>query len=845
MRSIAVLLLLLLASPLAGAPTPAGFLGWEIGERFTPHHRIVDYFEALAAARPERISIEHFGTTVERRPLTYAVITSDANRGRLAEIRRAVASLSDPRSLSQSQAQAIVDGMPAVVWLAFGVHGDEASSAEAAMLVAHRLMSDDDEVRGILDQTIVIIDPLQNPDGRERYVNWFESRVGALPDPEPEALEHHQPWPGGRFNHYLVDMNRDWLWTTQPESQARVRAYLQWKPQVFVDFHEMWHDSNYFFPPEADPINANIDPDTSAWLDQFGRANAEAFSARGWPFFVGEHFDLFYPGYGDSWPSLQGAVGMTYEMAGHGFAGRAVEREDGSILTLADRAERHFTSAMATLQTAAANRRQLLAHTLAVVRRQLDAPELNWLIPPGSPNLPSAMAMLERQNIEIRQLASPRRIDSRPAADRGRPPAEFPAGTVLISSRQPMGALVRTLFEKTPPLDRTFIEAQRGLVDADEPDQFYDITSWSLPLAFDLETWVTEAKIPPAALIPWVAPPMPPPPGNARFGWIVDARDPELYRLAGELLRRNLHFSVINAELTHGGRNFARGSLLVQKHNNSSDILDALVESHRLAPASFVAIDSGWSGGLALGSSKVAYVRDPRIAIVGGDGVSPTSFGHLWHTFDREMRIPYTALTANRLGVADLSKFRVLILADGPGWGQHLGKPALDRLAGWVESGNTLIAIGRSARSLRAGEQPFSKTRLWQPEKAEEEGDAPPARYHDFGVPGAAFRTIMSERSWLTFGLEKAPAVLVSGSDVLLPVSYQVDNILLLPDSDPLVAGFAWPESIERLEGSAWLVVEKKGRGRVITFAGEPYFRSFWRGTLPLLLNAALYSPSF
>ena len=177
--------------------------------------------------------------------------------------------------------------------------------------------------------------------------------------------------------------------------------------------------------------------------------------------------------------------------------------------------------------------------------------------------------------------------------------------------------------------------------------------------------------------------------------------------------------------------------------------------------------------------------------------------------------------------------------------GQQLGKPALDRLAGWIEAGNTLIAIGRSARVLRAEEKPISTTRLWKPEKADDEKDAPPARYNDFGVPGAAFGTVMNERSWLTFGLEKAPAVLVSGSDVLLPVSYEVDNILRLPDSDPLIAGFAWPESIERLEGSAWLVVEKKGRGRVITFADEPYFRSFWRGTLPLLLNAALYSPSF
>ncbi|MFN2443861.1 MAG: M14 family metallopeptidase [Thermoanaerobaculia bacterium] len=845
MRSIVALLLVLLAFPLAAAPAPATFLGWEIGARFTPHHRIVDYFEALAAARPERISLERFGTTIEQRPLVYAVITSDANRSRLSEIRRAVVSLSDPRGLSDSEAESIVENMPAIVWLAFGVHGDEASSAEAAMLVADRLMKGDDEIRGILEHTVVIIDPLQNPDGRQRYVNWFEGRVGAKPDPDPEALEHHQPWPGGRFNHYLVDMNRDWLWTSQPESQARVRAYLQWKPQVFVDFHEMWHDSNYFFPPDADPINANIDPDTSEWLDAFGRANAEAFSSRGWPFFVGEHFDLFYPGYGDSWPSFQGAVGMTYEMAGHGFAGRAVEREDGSILTLADRAERHFTAAMATLRTASTNRRQLLAHTLGVVRRQIEAPQISWLIPPGSPNLPAALAMLERQSIELQQLVSSRRIEARPVADRGPVRSEFPAGTVVISSRQPMGALVRTLFEKTPELNRAFIEAQRSLVDADEPDQFYDITAWSLPLAFNLDAWATGVNIPSAALARWSPAAPPAPPVEARFGWIVDARDPEVYRLAGELLRREIHFSVIDVELNHGGRTFARGSLLVQKNNNSSEVLGALVESHLSAPATFVAVDSGWSGGLALGSSKVHYVRDPQIAIVGGEGVSPTSYGHLWHTFDREIRIPYTALGSNRLGAADLSKFRVLILPDGTGWDQSLGQPTLDRLAAWVEGGNTLIAIGRSARALRGGDKPFSKTRVWEPEKTDDDEDSAPSRYHDFGVPGAAFRTVMNERNWLTFGLDQAPAVLISGSDALLPVSYGVDNILRLPETDPLVAGFAWPESIERLEGSAWLVVEKKGRGKVITFAGEPYFRSFWRGTLPILLNAALYSPSF
>ncbi|HVR42919.1 MAG TPA: M14 family metallopeptidase, partial [Thermoanaerobaculia bacterium] len=736
---------------------------------------------------------------------------------------------------------------PAVVWLAFGVHGDESSSAEAAMMVASRLMRDDAEVRAILERTVVIIDPLQNPDGRERYLTWFEGRVGREPDPEPEAMEHYQAWPGGRYNHYLVDMNRDWLWATQRESRARTAAYIDWKPQVFVDFHEMGYGTSYFFPPDADPINENIDPQTETWLEKFGLANAEAFSSRGWPFFVGEQFDLFYPGYGDSWPSLRGAIGMTYEMAGHGFAGRAVRREDGTVLTLADRAMKHYTTGMATLETAAANRRELLLHTWEVLDRQLRAPETTFLIPPEPRARGAATELLQRQQIEIGILNAPRALRAAPVLGGERAEKRFPAGTLVVSTRQPLGAIVRTLFEKTPTIDPTFIEAQRERVEADEPDEFYDITAWSLPVAFALPTWSIEGGVPAGAVSAWSDPPAPAAPAPAAFGWIVDGLDPEIYRLAGELLRRGINFSVVDAELEHGGRTFARGSILVQRHNNGDGIHDRLVEVSQGIAAHLVGVDSGWSGGLALGSRRIAHVRDPKIAIVGGAGTAPTSFGALWHTFDRITPIPHTVLSLDRLGAADLSKFRVLILPDGGGYGEALQERAAGRLRTWVEQGNTLIAIRRAARALRAEEVAISKTRLWEPpEEKREEGEPPPPtrRYHDYSVPGAAFRTTMSSRSFLTFGLDSAPPVLVDGSDVLLPVAYAVDNVITIAKNDPLLAGFAWPQSIERLKGSAWLVVEPLGRGRVITFAGDPFFRSFWHGTLPLLLNAALYSPS-
>src|SRR5712691_8392242 len=342
-------------------PTPDEFLGYTLGDRFTPHARILDYFRLLTT-RSNLITMQQFGETYEHRPLILAVITSPKNRAALDTIRANVAALTDPNATSQTRANEIAHTTPAVAWLGFGVHGNESSSAEASMEVASTLINDPQSAP-LLENLVILIDPLLNPDGRERYVQWFIRTRGEVPDPNPEAYEHSEPWPGGRFNHYLIDMNRDWAWTSQRETLARVALYRQWNPQVFVDLHEMSYQSTYFFPPDAKPLNANLPKDVEKWLDVFGRANAAAFTAKGWPFFVGETFDLFYPGYGDSWPSLHGAVGMTYEMAGGARGGSTFLRDDGSVLTLADRIQRHFTTSISTLRTTAAHAEELLLYT--------------------------------------------------------------------------------------------------------------------------------------------------------------------------------------------------------------------------------------------------------------------------------------------------------------------------------------------------------------------------------------------------------------------------------------------------------------------------------------------------
>ncbi|HEY8131888.1 MAG TPA: M14 metallopeptidase family protein, partial [Thermoanaerobaculia bacterium] len=492
-RRFFILIALIAVPASAQIPTPDEYLGYKLGERFTPHARILDYFNELTK-HSNLITVKQFGETYEHRPLVLAVITSAKNRAALETIRQNVVSLAEPAATTPARAAEIARATPAIVWLAFGVHGNESSSSEAAMLVASTLLRDPDSAK-ILDNVVVLIDPLLNPDGRERYVQWFIRTRGATADPNPMSFEHNEPWPGGRYNHYLIDMNRDWSWTSQQETKARVAEYRRWNPQVFVDFHEMSSNSTYFFPPDAKPLNSNLPRDVEKWLEIFGRANAAAFTARGWPFFVGETFDLFYPGYGDSWPSLHGAIGMTYEVAGGFRGGSTVTRDDNTTLTLADRIQRHYTTGMTTLRTAAEHAEELLLYTYNGVRGQATSGQNTFLIPPTSPNFQPLMEMLQRQAIQIGTLSAPVTVRATRIESDSSESQVFPAGTAVISTKQPLGGLVQTLLEKSPTFTKGFVEAQRQKTEADEPNDFYDLTSWSLPLAMDVEGFVTTAPV--------------------------------------------------------------------------------------------------------------------------------------------------------------------------------------------------------------------------------------------------------------------------------------------------------------------------------------------------------------
>ncbi|MDW8210436.1 MAG: M14 family metallopeptidase [Cytophagales bacterium] len=335
----------------AQVQSPEGFLGYRLGKQFTPHYRVVEYFRHVAMQASNQVKIVEYGTTYEGRPLLAAIVTSPTNMVQLEEIRR-----NNLRLTGLEEGQGNLNG-PVIVWLTYNVHGNEAVSTEAAMLTLYELLS---KYTAWLKEAVVIIDPCANPDGHSRYVNWYMQMVGVQPNIDPDAREHHEPWPGGRFNHYHFDLNRDWAWQSQRETQQRIAFYQQWMPQVHGDFHEMGVEQPYYFAPAAEPYHKEI----TSWQREFqsilGKNIAQYFDRNHRLYFTRETFDLLYPSYGDTWPTFNGAIGMTYEQGGSGRAGLSILTNNGDTLTLSKRIENQHTAGMATIEIAVQQRKRLL-----------------------------------------------------------------------------------------------------------------------------------------------------------------------------------------------------------------------------------------------------------------------------------------------------------------------------------------------------------------------------------------------------------------------------------------------------------------------------------------------------
>ena len=839
-----ILLLSLVSSLTAQAlPSPEEHLGYGLGSRFTLHADLVAYAR-LAAERSDRVTLTRYGKTAEGRPLLYLVVTSATNHARMDEIQAAKAKIADPRRIADAGAvDDLIRTTPVVVWLSYNVHGNEPSPSETSMKVIHRLATaKDNETTKWLEEAITIIDPCINPDGRDRYAYWYNGVKGGRPDANPQAMEHREPWPGGRSNHWYFDLNRDWAFATQPETRARHPHFVAWTPQVHVDFHEMGSESNYFFFPAERPINANLPEYTLKWGERFGRGNARAFDERGWEYYTAESFDLFYPGYGDSWPSFTGAIGMTYEQAGHSRAGAAVTRRDGTVLTLKQRLEHHEVSTYATIRTAVDGRQEFMkdfqSFRASAVEEGREGPTRSFLLPLGSdPGRVDALVdTLLLQGIEVRRTTAPTMLAKvTDALGKEHLDRTFGAGTYVIDLAQPSKRLAKTLLEPRTEIRELF---------------FYDVSAWSLPLAYGVPAFQCPVDVDvTTAAVNTVAPrPGRVAPGDAKVAWLCSYDTRGALEALVDLLRAGIKVRSARKPFTLEGQPFERGTLVIRRSENSPHISERLDAIAKARGVTFHPAGSGFTEkGIDLGSQSVAPVVRPHLALCGGEGTSSTSFGATRFVLDQVLDVPYSYVPLKDLSKLDLDDFTAVVIPEA-----SVPADAKKKLASFASSGGVVIGFGKSAFSLCGeGGSSISHGTKGKPKDESKDAKEEPRRKwieereahrRERQQPGSIFRVELDPAHPLSFGYRSEIAAF-HGSTRSFDPKGPGTHIGLFVEAEP-VSGYVNTEHAEALRSRAYLSVDQRGRGAYVLFADDPNFRGAWRGLTRLFVNAALLMPS-
>jgi hypothetical protein len=851
-------------------PTFEKVLGYAPGTRHPTHGEMVRYFEALAAAAPARIRIQEYGRTFEGRKLIYAVVASEENLRRSSELQAANRKLADPRRTSAAEAKSVAASAPVVVALIAAIHGNEISGPDAMLLTAYHMLAarGDALVDSVLKNTVVLIDPLQNPDGRDRFVQNYRQNEGLEPDASPVAAERAEPWPGGRSNHYLFDLNRDWFTLTQPETRGRVRYLLEWMPQVVADIHEMGADSTYFFAPWPEPQNPNIAREQIAQSTLFGRNNAKWFDKFGWPYFTREVFDLFYPGYGGSWPSYLGGLGMTYENAS--VRGLVIRRSDETMYHFRESIQKHFVAAISTCEAAAANRARLLGEfhanlTTAIEEGRKEAVKAYILPRRGDVSAVDKLArVLVAQGVEVGQTKAG-------FAAAGK---EYPSGTYVVSLAQPRKRLIRTLLDAQVPMPQEFIEEQERRRKKNLGSEIYDVTAWSLPLLYNVEC--VPAAEPPSAgaeLLASADPPKASAPARAEVAYLVPWGTQAAGRFLTGALREGVRVLSAGKPFKQAGQQYPSGTLIVMVKQNSADVHAKVAALAARSGAAVTPANSSWmEQGVDFGSNYTRPLKKPAVAMLWDVPVSSLSAGHTRFVLERQYGYPVTVIRAASLAMADLSKFQVLILPEGG----YAALPAAsgERIKNWVRSGGVLIGIGGALAYLSSPAMGLLELRqeALAREAAKPADAAKPAstgaprspepgrilaREDDYAkaieaagelpqsVAGVLLKARVDPETWVTAGLPETLNVLVSGRTIYAPLKRDKGSNAIVYEAPEkiLASGYIWEENRKQLAFKPFLVVAGAGQGAVVGFAADPNFRAYMDGLNVAFLNAVFRFP--
>ena len=800
--------------------SPKEFLGYELGKQFTRHHRVVDYF-TYVSTQLDNVLLEKYGETNERRPLYVSYISSKKNIENIEQIRH--------NNLGQTGLKPASINDIAIVWLSYNVHGNEASSTEASMQTLYELVT---TKKDQLENTLVIIDPCINPDGRDRYANWYNQVKSEPYNTDQNAKEHREPWPGGRANHYLFDLNRDWAWATQIESTQRLKIYNKWMPHVHVDFHEQSMNNPYYFAPAAEPFHEIITDWQRNFQTQIGKNHARYFDKNGWLYFTKESFDLLYPSYGDTYPTYMGAIGMTYEQAGGGMGGLGVDTDHGYELTLVDRVAHHKTTGLSTVEIASKN-----AVTLNTeFKKFFDTGSFKYksyvLKNENKDKTTRLLALLDKHQIDY-EFTNKGLVKGYNYLTQQESRMSVNTKDLVIHTQQPKGKMVKVLFEPNAKLTDSLT---------------YDITAWSLPYAHGFKAIASTTKV------------------SSRKDVMVDTAnngiDQNAYAYVSKwnsledasflaaLLQADVRVRFSEKDFTIEGNSYAKGTLIILRGDNKTNKeFDKQITSiaqnnnRKLTP-----VQTGFvSSGKDFGSSSVNPINKQKVAVISGKGTSSLSFGEIWHFFENQLHYPLTALDTDYINRVDLDEYDVLIIPNGY-YSSILNKSGLEKINNFAQAGGTVIAIGTALRSFANKEGFALKSK--KPTEGKENKTANLTAYEDTRrnrantlITGAIFKSKVDNSHPLAFGYDD-----VYFSLKLNNASYAYlqngSNVAYFNKSATNLAGFAGKKALKNIPESLLFGEERKGSGSIIYMVDNPLFRSFWDNGKLFFVNAIFFRNS-
>ena len=702
-------------------PTQTTVTGVQPGERPLRPEEALEYFKRLAESSGRARLIE-YARSHEGRPLVILAIGDEEAIADLESFRQEHATLLDPRTGNGREPA----GARAVAWMAYGIHGDELSSTDAAAALAYWLVAGEDErARTLREKLVILVDPCENPDGRARYLSQTMSFAHRTANPDQDDLSHATVWPWGRGNHYLFDLNRDWFTQIHPES-ARSTVIASWLPQLMVDSHEMGDNDTYLFPPPRHPFNPHLPENARRWERVFSDDQAKALDSRGYPYFTGEWNEEFFPGYGSSWAAYHGAVGILYEMSG--TAGTLVRKRGGTIRSFAEAVDHQLTSSVANLTSLAAHSREVLKDQIAERRAAVKAGSAGsqraWILVPDHRHperLERLAELITRQGIELKALTGPpvKLGGARDARTGIASDLELQPGTLMVRLDQPAGRLARAILDPHVPMETRFLSEEREYLEKGKGSRLYETTAWSLLLGHGVPAYWT-GSIPGGNWQAWQPAGARTAPAKlaSRFHSVILDGDPDRApAVLAFLLQNGVVVRIADRPFTIAGRDFQAGAMVARLEGNRDGLGAVLNQAgDRFHVELFPVTTSRSEAGPDLGGSHFPVLVEPRVGVLTGMPVSPEAFGSIWHLLDQDLDLRFSSLDIGRFSTTDLSRYNVLVfppVMGEPGmYRQLLGADGALRLQRWIEAGGTAIGIGGGARLLADGETGLTKARF-------------------------------------------------------------------------------------------------------------------------------------